>query len=172
MPSPVPDDVPPTSAAGVHPHFLVPPGMKMEDHVLFFVVLFSLSVQTIGGRVKAPPLLQKSNTNGLVFSKSFNSIYDTSMYSRLQLNNGLTLTPQMADALVSSGLADLGYIHVNIDDCWSNLLRDSKGQLVPHPETFPQGIKLLADIVHSKGWFLLSIDANNAVKVMLEVGGR
>ncbi|XP_048636303.1 alpha-galactosidase 3-like [Brassica napus] len=45
----------------------------------------------------------------------------------------------------------LGYIHVNIDDCWSNLLRDSKGQLVPHPETFPQGIKLLADYVHSKG---------------------
>ncbi|KAG5397784.1 hypothetical protein IGI04_019598 [Brassica rapa subsp. trilocularis] len=45
----------------------------------------------------------------------------------------------------------LGYIHVNIDDCWSNLLRDSKGKLVPHPETFPQGNKLLADYVHSKG---------------------
>ncbi|KAJ0246840.1 Alpha-galactosidase 3 [Hirschfeldia incana] len=146
----------------------------MKDPVLSFVVLFfSLSVlvsQTIAGRVKAP-LLQQSNTNGLVFSKSFNSIYDTSMYGRLQLNNGLARTPQMgwnswnffacninetviketADALVSSGLADLGYIHVNIDDCWSNLLRDSKGQLVPHPETFPSGIKLLADYVHSKG---------------------
>ncbi|CAH8360493.1 unnamed protein product [Eruca vesicaria subsp. sativa] len=146
----------------------------MKDTVLFFLVFFSLSVlvsQTIAGRVKAPLLLQKSNTNGLVFSKSFNSIYDTSMYGRLQLNNGLARTPQMgwnswnffacninetviketADALVSSGLADLGYIHVNIDDCWSNLLRDSKGQLVPHPETFPSGIKLLADYVHSKG---------------------
>ncbi|KAG2328823.1 hypothetical protein Bca4012_021547 [Brassica carinata] len=147
----------------------------MKDPVLFFVVLFfSLSVlvsHSIGGRVKAPLLLQQRDTNGLVFSKSFNSIYDTSMYGRLQLNNGLARTPQMgwnswnffacninetviketADALVSSGLADLGYIHVNIDDCWSNLLRDSKGQLVPHPETFPSGIKLLADYVHSKG---------------------
>jgi len=145
----------------------------MKDSVLLLAVLFSLSVlvsQTVGGRVKAP-LLRQSNTNGLVFSKSFNSIYDTSMYGRLQLNNGLARTPQMgwnswnffacninetviketADALVSSCLADLGYIHVNIDDCWSNLLRDSKGQLVPHPETFPSGIKLLADYVHSKG---------------------
>lgn len=145
----------------------------MKDSVLLLAVLFSLSVlvsQTVGGRVKAP-LLRQSNTNGLVFSKSFNSIYDTSMYGRLQLNNGLARTPQMgwnswnffacninetviketADALVSSGLADLGYIHVNIDDCWSNLLRDSKGQLVPHPETFPSGIKLLSDYVHSKG---------------------
>ena len=64
---------------------------------LLLVVLFSLSVlvsQTVGGRVKAP-LLRQSNTNGLVFSKSFNSIYDTSMYGRLQLNNGLARTPQM-----------------------------------------------------------------------------
>lgn len=70
---------------------------KMKDHVLSFVVLLSLSVlvsQTIGGRVKAP-FLQQSNTNGLTFSKSFNSIYDTSMYGRLQLNNGLARTPQM-----------------------------------------------------------------------------
>ena len=28
---------------------------------------------------------------------------------------------------------------------------NSQGQLVPHPETFPSGIKLLADYVHSKG---------------------
>ncbi|KAF2589413.1 hypothetical protein F2Q70_00040979 [Brassica cretica] len=69
----------------------------MKDSVLLLAVLFSLSVlvsQTVGGRVKAP-LLRQSNTNGLVFSKSFNSIYDTSMYGRLQLNNGLARTPQM-----------------------------------------------------------------------------
>uniref|UniRef100_A0A1J3GUB1 Alpha-galactosidase n=1 Tax=Noccaea caerulescens TaxID=107243 RepID=A0A1J3GUB1_NOCCA len=146
----------------------------LKDSVFFHFGLLSLSVlvsQSIAGRVIKTPLLQQSNTNGLVFSKSFNSIYDTSLYGRLQLNNGLARTPQMgwnswnffacninetviketADALVSSGLADLGYIHVNIDDCWSNLSRDSKGQLVPHPETFPSGIKFLADYIHSEG---------------------
>ncbi|KAL0401100.1 UNVERIFIED_CONTAM: Alpha-galactosidase 3 [Sesamum latifolium] len=58
---------------------------------------------------------------------------------------------ETADALVSTGLAKLGYNYVNIDDCWSEPQRDSKGQLVPDPQTFPSGIKALADYVHSKG---------------------
>lgn len=69
---------------------------KMKDLSLFLIGLFSLSVlvsQSIAGRVKAP--LLQSHSDGLVFSKSFNSIYDTSMYGRLQLNNGLARTPQM-----------------------------------------------------------------------------
>ncbi|XP_022866978.1 alpha-galactosidase 3-like isoform X2 [Olea europaea var. sylvestris] len=55
------------------------------------------------------------------------------------------------DALISTGLAKLGYIYVNIDDCWSGTKRNSKGQLVHDPKTFPSGIKALADYVHSKG---------------------
>ncbi|KAL3650338.1 Alpha-galactosidase 3 [Castilleja foliolosa] len=103
--------------------------------------------------------------------KPISNIFDTSNYGILQLNNGLARTPQMgwnswnffacninetviretADALVSTGLAELGYNYVNIDDCWSDLVRDSKGQLVAEPKTFPSGIKFLADYVHSKG---------------------
>ncbi|XP_010525385.1 PREDICTED: alpha-galactosidase 3 [Tarenaya hassleriana] len=145
---------------------------KMKDMIFFVAGLLGLSVlvdRSIAGRVKAP-LLQSSH-GGFVFTKSFDSIYDTSMYGRLQLNNGLARTPPMgwnswnffacninetviketADALVSSGLADLGYIHVNIDDCWSKLTRDSKDQLVPDPKTFPSGVKHLADYIHTKG---------------------
>lgn len=103
--------------------------------------------------------------------KPISSIFDTSNYGILQLNNGLARTPQMgwnswnffacninetviketADALVWTGLAELGYDYVNIDDCWSAALRDSKDQLVPDPKTFRSGIKALADYVHSKG---------------------
>ncbi|PIN08188.1 Alpha-D-galactosidase (melibiase) [Handroanthus impetiginosus] len=99
------------------------------------------------------------------------NIFDTSKYGILQLGNGLAKTPQMgwnswnffacdinekviretADALVSTGLAKLGYIYVNIDDCWSEPVRDLKGQLVTDSKTFPSGIKALADYVHSKG---------------------
>ncbi|KAF2312632.1 hypothetical protein GH714_037033 [Hevea brasiliensis] len=56
-----------------------------------------------------------------------------------------------ADALVSRGLAQLGYKYVNIDDCWGAYDRDIKGNLVANKSTFPSGIKSLADYVHSKG---------------------
>ncbi|KAL6541650.1 Alpha-galactosidase 3 [Orobanche gracilis] len=102
--------------------------------------------------------------------KPISNIFDTSKYGILQLNNGLAKTPQMgwsswnffacdineeviketADALVSTGLAKLGYTYVNIDDCWSELVRDSKGQLAPDAKSFPSGIKFLADYMHSK----------------------
>ncbi|KAK4400159.1 Alpha-galactosidase 1 [Sesamum angolense] len=74
-----------------------------------------------------------------------------SLHRRSLLANGLAATPQMGDALVSTGLAKLGYIYVNIDDCWAELSRDDKGSLVPKKSTFPSGIKALADYVHSKG---------------------
>ncbi|KAF3786935.1 Alpha-galactosidase 3 [Nymphaea thermarum] len=57
----------------------------------------------------------------------------------------------LADALISTGLADLGYVYVNIDDCWSSKLRNSKGELVPNRRTFPSGIKALADYIHERG---------------------
>ncbi|KAK8620828.1 hypothetical protein V6N13_067289 [Hibiscus sabdariffa] len=61
------------------------------------------------------------------------------------------LIRETADALMSTGLADLGYVYVNIDDCWSAASRSSEGQLVHDPNTFPSGITALADYVHAKG---------------------
>ncbi|MFC0436019.1 NPCBM/NEW2 domain-containing protein [Kutzneria buriramensis] len=89
------------------------------------------------------------------------------------LDNGLARTPQMgfnnwnathcsgdfnetmvkgiADLFVSSGLKAAGYQYVNLDDCWALPTRDADGDLVPDPARFPDGIKALADYVHSKG---------------------
>ncbi|XP_058097779.1 alpha-galactosidase 1-like isoform X4 [Magnolia sinica] len=112
-------------------------------------------------------LLLISSVSASRFIRSEN---DT-VFERNLLSNGLGLTPPMGwnswnhfyckieekiiretvDALVSSGLAKLGYHYVNIDDCWAELNRDSKGNLVPRKSTFPSGIKALADYVHSKG---------------------
>uniref|UniRef100_A0A0E0QCS9 Alpha-galactosidase n=1 Tax=Oryza rufipogon TaxID=4529 RepID=A0A0E0QCS9_ORYRU len=79
-------------------------------------------------------------------------LYDTSNYGKLQLNNGLALTPQM-------GWNSWNFFACNInetvirdtDDCWSNVKRGKKDQLLPDPKTFPSGIKDLADYVHGKG---------------------
>jgi len=58
-----------------------------------------------------------------------------------------------ADAMVSLGMADVGYQYINIDDCWSisTAARAADGSLQPDPVRFPNGIAPLADYVHSKG---------------------
>lgn len=87
------------------------------------------------------------------------------------LDNGLALTPPMgwnpfnhyrrdvtasivqdqARALVSSGMRDAGYTYVNLDGGWNLLRRNASGELQPDPGKFPDGIKPLADFVHSLG---------------------
>ncbi|MET8223506.1 NPCBM/NEW2 domain-containing protein [Streptomyces sp. NPDC005301] len=57
----------------------------------------------------------------------------------------------IADIFVAKGLKDAGYQYVNLDDCWALPTRDADGKLVPDPARFPNGIKAVADYVHSKG---------------------
>ncbi len=61
------------------------------------------------------------------------------------------LIREIAEAMVTSGMKDVGYTYVVIDDCWMAPNRDKQGNLQADPERFPSGIKALADYVHSKG---------------------
>ena len=54
----------------------------------------------------------------------------------------------MADAIVSSGMKDAGYIYVNIDDTWEGP-RDANGNITTNKK-FPD-MKALSDYVHGKG---------------------
>src|SRR6202047_2735814 len=85
-------------------------------------------------------------------------------------SSGLALTPPMgwnswnkfacnvseglikgtADAMVQSAMKDAGYEYVVIDDCWQ-LSRDANGNIVADAQRFPNGIKAVADYVHSVG---------------------
>ena len=56
-----------------------------------------------------------------------------------------------AKAFADLGFKDLGYVYVNIDDCWSTKQRNSTGHLVADPAKFPKGIDGLAREVHSMG---------------------
>ena len=58
---------------------------------------------------------------------------------------------EIADAMVSSGLKDAGYIYLNLDDNWMDTKRDANGDLQNNPKTFPSGMKAMADYVHAKG---------------------
>jgi alpha-galactosidase len=56
----------------------------------------------------------------------------------------------MADAMVESGMRDVGYEYIIIDDLWQGG-RDEKGVLFPNKKKFPRGIKFLADYMHDRG---------------------
>ena len=57
---------------------------------------------------------------------------------------------EIADAMVSTGLRDAGYVYLNLDDTWHGA-RDANGFITADAKKFPNGIKALADYVHSKG---------------------
>ncbi|KAG9301673.1 hypothetical protein G9A89_016744 [Geosiphon pyriformis] len=60
------------------------------------------------------------------------------------------LIRETADALVSTGLRDLGYKYLNLDDCWQKS-RTFRGDIVPDKNKFPSGMKALADYIHERG---------------------
>jgi alpha-galactosidase len=77
------------------------------------------------------------------------------------------LIKETADAMVTSGMRDVGYRYVVIDDCWQ-VARDADGRIQADPKRFPSGMKALADYVHAKGLkFGLYSDAGTAT-----CGGR
>ena len=67
-----------------------------------------------------------------------------------QCNISESLIKGIADAMVSSGMKDVGYQYVNLDDCWMDG-RDSSGRLRWNTTKFPGGIPALADYIHGKG---------------------
>ncbi len=99
---------------------------------------------------------------------------------RIEVGETLALTPPMgwnhwyahydrvtgammreaADLMVASGMADVGYQYVNIDDCWMNApknkdpqrvgpLRDERGEILANTH-FPD-MRALTDYIHAKG---------------------
>ena len=62
-----------------------------------------------------------------------------------------SLIRETADAMVEKGYLAAGYNYLVIDDCWALRDRDENGLLVPDPKKFPNGMKAVADYVHSKG---------------------
>ncbi|KAI8583186.1 hypothetical protein K450DRAFT_224624 [Umbelopsis ramanniana AG] len=63
------------------------------------------------------------------------------------------LIRETADIMVSKGFLDAGYRYLNLDDCWQSNDRDYDGNIIVDRYAFPEGIKAVADYVHSKGLY-------------------
>ena len=61
------------------------------------------------------------------------------------------LIQEVADALVRSGLRDLGYTFVNLDDVWAANQRNATGHIVADPQRFPSGAAALGQYLHTRG---------------------
>jgi alpha-galactosidase len=61
-----------------------------------------------------------------------------------------SVVKSMADAFITTGMKDVGYQYVNLDDCWMDG-RDGSGKLKASTSKFPSGIAALADYIHGKG---------------------
>ncbi|NCU04831.1 MAG: glycoside hydrolase family 27 protein [Chitinophagaceae bacterium] len=58
---------------------------------------------------------------------------------------------ETADAIAASGLKDVGFEYIVLDDFWHGGRDSVTGLLYENKEKFPSGMKALADYVHSKG---------------------
>ncbi|KAK9237360.1 glycoside hydrolase superfamily [Lipomyces kononenkoae] len=65
------------------------------------------------------------------------------------VNENLLLST--AEKIAALGLRDVGYQYIVLDDCWS-LGRDKEGKLQYDPAKFPNGMKYVADQLHSLGF--------------------
>jgi len=107
-----------------------------------------------------------STSSSWTSSFSFVLVQPVSAY-----DNGLGLTPPMgwnswnqfgceglnedlvqdiAHAMIETGLYDMGYRYINLDDCWQTK-RNSSGFIQEDITKFPNGIAKLAETIHSMG---------------------
>ena len=71
-------------------------------------------------------------------------------WNLFQGNINEQLIRETADAMVEGGFRDAGYKYIFIDDLWQGG-RDRHNNIIADSVKFPNGIKALADYVHSKG---------------------
>ena len=74
-----------------------------------------------------------------------------SSWNTFELNISESIIKGQAAAMVSKGLFDAGYDHINIDDGYFGGRDSETGQLKIHPTRFKNGLKPVVDYIHEKG---------------------
>jgi alpha-galactosidase len=110
---------------------------KLVAMGLFVLVVLAMSPAVSFGQIERNSLAQTP-------PMGWNS------WNKFQCNVSADLIKSVADAIATNGMKDAGYEYVVIDDCWQ-VKRDADGNIVADAGRFPEGIKGVADYVHSKG---------------------
>ncbi|XP_026779085.2 alpha-N-acetylgalactosaminidase [Pangasianodon hypophthalmus] len=115
----------------------------MQQTVVILLLAFSIAAQALdNGLMRTPPM-------GWLAWERFRCDIDCENDPQNCISE--VLFRDMADRLAEDGWRELGYVYVNIDDCWASKNRDSQGRLQADPKRFPGGIAKLARYVHDRG---------------------
>ena len=114
--------------------------------------IFVLAFCLLSGLAKAQMFFgeQKSKQDSAFLSLAATPPMGWNSWNKFGCNVNEALLKETADAMISSGMKEAGYQYIVIDDCWQ-VGRDEKGNIIADPKNFPNGIKSLADYIHSKG---------------------
>ncbi|XP_074651733.1 alpha-N-acetylgalactosaminidase-like isoform X2 [Tubulanus polymorphus] len=116
----------------------------MKIFVLLLVVASAVSVidGLDNGLARTPPM-------GWLTWQRFRCVTDCKSFPDTCISE--KLIKEQAQKMKSDGYLAAGYQYIIIDDCWLDHTRAPDGSLRPDPVRFPNGIKHLADYVHSLG---------------------
>ncbi|XP_077299253.1 alpha-N-acetylgalactosaminidase-like [Arctopsyche grandis] len=115
----------------------------MDTKLVFLVVcLVSSSSALDNGLALTPPM-------GWLTWERYRCITDCAYRPDECISERLIL--KTADLMASEGYLEAGYDYIGIDDCWAEFERDENQRLVANKDRFPNGMKYVADYVHSKG---------------------
>ena len=119
----------------------------MHKYALFLslIILMSCNIQN-----SKKAITVTNNDVPKKITKPQTPIMGWSSWNNFHVNINEEIIKAQADFMVSSGMANAGYSYINIDDGFFGG-RDKDGNLLVHPERFPNGMKTIADYIHSKG---------------------
>lgn len=113
---------------------------------LFFGALMLMACQ----QEQHAKVHETNEEKAFIISKPQTPIMGWSSWNNFRVNINEDVIKAQADFMVSSGMADVGYSYINVDDGFF-AGRDQDGDLVIHPERFPNGMRVISDYIHSKG---------------------
>jgi len=121
----------------------------MDKIIVSLLVLLSVSCSTVTSKKGVD-----DSYNELKISTSKNNskapIMGWASWNNYRVNINEDIIKSQADAMLTTGLKDAGYLYINVDDGFFGG-RDEHGQIISHKERFPSGMKEIADYIHSKG---------------------
>lgn len=90
------------------------------------------------------------STFSLVSQNAKTPMMGWSSWNTFRIHINEELIKETADAMISTGLFEAGYNFVNVDDGFF-AGRDANGRLINNDAKFPNGMRAVADYIHSKG---------------------
>lgn len=85
-----------------------------------------------------------------LYKKRLTPLMGWASWNNYHVNISEDLLKKQIDAMVSTGLTDVGYTYFNIDDGFFGG-RNENGYIKTHQIRFPNGMKVIADYVHERG---------------------